>query len=77
MQDTTIEAPSPAGSGGQAATPPKKWKPPEAADYLGVSEKTLRKWRMLGTGPKYYRCGTRGGIRYDVNDLNSFLEVSQ
>jgi predicted DNA-binding transcriptional regulator AlpA len=37
-----------------------------AAEYLGVSESTLAKWRMLRYGPPYHHCGPR--IVYYLRD---------
>lgn len=34
----------------------------EAAQYLGVSVKTLQSWRFYGRGPKYSRLGARAII---------------
>lgn len=48
----------------------------EAAAYLGVAEQTLANWRYLGDrGPRFYRLG-RGAVRYDVRDLDAYLEAS-
>ena len=43
-----------------------------AAVRLGVTVAALRKWRLLGRGPSYYRvCGR--SIRYAMADLEGFL----
>lgn len=42
-----------------------------AAEYLGVSVRTLEDWRAKGKGPKYVRIGH--GIRYEVSELNAFI----
>jgi excisionase family DNA binding protein len=44
----------------------------DAARYLKVSKSGLRKWRALGEGPKFYRCGRL--IRYRRSDLDAWLE---
>lgn len=43
----------------------------EAAQHLGVSEATLRKWRVTGGGPLYRKLGR--AVRYGTDDLASFL----
>lgn len=43
----------------------------EAAQHLGVSEATLRKWRITGGGPRYRKLGR--AVRYAADDLASFL----
>jgi len=42
-----------------------------AAEYLGLSPKTLEKFRWLGGGPAFYRLG---GIRYLQSDLDAWRE---
>lgn len=42
-----------------------------AAEYLGVSVRTLEDWRAKGSGPKYVRIGHR--IRYEVGELDAFI----
>ena len=43
----------------------------EAAEFLGLSYKTLNKWRLLGMdGPPYHRFGT--AIRYRRDDLTEW-----
>ncbi|WP_448148971.1 helix-turn-helix transcriptional regulator [Labrys miyagiensis] len=47
----------------------------EAAKFLGISHKTLEKWRSLGTdgAPPYIRLRNRV-IRYNREDLLQYLE---
>ncbi|TLP74418.1 helix-turn-helix domain-containing protein [Nesterenkonia sphaerica] len=57
------------------ATPtmPKLWTRQEAADYLGVSAKTLANWASNGIGPPYLSlCG--GSVRYDPETLSAWLQ---
>jgi DNA-binding transcriptional MerR regulator len=44
--------------------------PPELAEELGVSEKTLANWRVEGRGPDFERHGNR--IRYYVEDVRAW-----
>lgn len=44
----------------------------EAATYIGKSASWLNKTRMTGTGPVYLKIG--GGVRYDVTDLDAWLD---
>ncbi len=45
-----------------------------AAQLLGLSEKTLQKWRLTGTGPQFVKISARC-IRYRRRDLTSWAEV--
>jgi Helix-turn-helix domain len=47
----------------------RKLRAPEAAEYLGVSQSTLAKWRLYWTGPIFCKLGA---IVVDVTDLNQF-----
>lgn len=55
----------------------------EAADFLGVSPKTLNNWRSQGRGPAYvkYTGATdglgrqRGTVGYRLGDLRAFVEA--
>ena len=44
----------------------------EAADYLGLSPKTLGRWRVTGEGPRYIKRRTR--VFYEVVDLDAWME---
>jgi excisionase family DNA binding protein len=46
--------------------------PAEAATYLKYPEETLRRWRSLGTGPKYIKAGRH--IRYRKASLDRWVE---
>ena len=46
-----------------------------AAKRLGVSVKTLQKWRFYGEGPDYYKFGN-GSIRYTNDTLDKFKNQS-
>ena len=43
------------------------------AEIFDVHEVTLAKWRMLGTGPRFYKL--RGRAFYKQSDINSFIEA--
>ena len=44
----------------------------QAAGILALQPATLKKWRVLGIGPKYLRVGPRA-VRYRMSDLKKFL----
>lgn len=48
-------------------------RPPEAAAYLGVSEKQLWHWRRWQCGPSYYRAGPNC-VAYLQSDLDAFRQ---
>lgn len=48
-------------------------RPPEAALYLGLSEKALWWHRRHESGPTYVRLGERNAVGYRVADLDSWL----
>jgi excisionase family DNA binding protein len=43
-----------------------------AAERLGVSVRTLQKWRLQGNGPRFLKLGY--AVRYEEKDLESFIE---
>jgi predicted DNA-binding transcriptional regulator AlpA len=48
---------------------------PQAAEFLGLSAKTLIAWRFTGNGPAYRKLGR--AVRYDPRDLTAFVERSR
>lgn len=46
----------------------------EAATLLSLSVATLKKWRRIRRGPRYYRLGS--AIRYRREDLEAFISGS-
>ena len=47
----------------------------EAAALLGLSHRTLQRWRYERRGPRHYRVG--GAVRYRRGDLLAFLDESE
>ncbi|TAY80974.1 helix-turn-helix domain-containing protein [Rhizobium ruizarguesonis] len=63
----SLQIGDPAFNIAQALVPARK-----AAEYLGVSQKTLANWRCSGTrGLQYVQVGSR--ILYRQNDLDDFI----
>lgn len=48
-------------------------RPEDVAQILGVSERTLERWRMEGSGPRYLSL-SRKVVRYEAGDLRTFLD---
>jgi predicted DNA-binding transcriptional regulator AlpA len=51
----------------------RRFRPPKAAEYLGVAESTLAKWRMRGDPPAYRKLGRV--VVYDQTDLDAWLDA--
>lgn len=45
----------------------------EAAQYLGLAQSTLNKWRCFGDGPRFLKLGK--AIRYRKSDLDEYLSL--
>jgi predicted DNA-binding transcriptional regulator AlpA len=43
----------------------------EVAGLLGVSVASIRRWRLLGRGPKYIKIGA--SVRYKPEDVNAWI----
>jgi hypothetical protein len=43
----------------------------EAAAILGISVATLRRWRIIGGGPRWCKIGA--SVRYPVTDIHSYV----
>lgn len=52
--------------------PPRHLRTPEAARFLGLSDRTLEKHRSYGTGPVYRKIG--GRVVYTIDDLQAWSE---
>ncbi len=50
-------------------------KEDEAAQILSLEVATLRRWRWSGRGPLFLKLG--GAVRYDLADLDAFIEFSR
>lgn len=48
-------------------------KTSEVAEYLGLSDKTIRQYRTDGRGPEYARFGRM--IRYRLSDVNKWRDA--
>lgn len=46
---------------------------PEAAEYLGVSARSLPAWRTRGCGPKFHK--VQRAVVYFQSDLDAFLDA--
>lgn len=46
--------------------------PGQAAYYLGLTERTLRAYRKMKTGPQYRRHGNN--VRYHIDDLDAWSQ---
>ena len=55
-----------------ACLPPRFLRTPEAADFLGLSSRTLEKHRTYGTGPAYRKLG--GRVVYALDDLKAWAD---
>jgi predicted DNA-binding transcriptional regulator AlpA len=55
-----------------AGLPPRFLRTPEAADFLGLSSRTLEKHRTYGTGPAYRKLG--GRVVYAIDDLKAWAD---
>ncbi len=55
--------------------PPAVVHETEAAHVLGLSVKTLRRWRWAGKGPRFVKVGA--AVRYDPADLTAFIEAGR
>lgn len=45
---------------------------PKAAEFLGVSKKTIENWRQKKMGPRFVRLSRRA-VRYRIADLLEFI----
>jgi predicted DNA-binding transcriptional regulator AlpA len=45
----------------------------QAADFLGLSVRTLQAWRVRGGGPRYVKIGR--AVRYQRRELAAFQKI--
>ena len=81
MSDTCVSTPAIAGNALAAGLASVPWGHPQAmlnehqaAAVLGVSVKSLRRWRCDGTGPRYVKINGCS-VRYRLGDLSVWLEA--
>ncbi|MNL49605.1 Helix-turn-helix domain protein [compost metagenome] len=55
-----------------AGMPPRYLRTPEAARFLGLSDRTLEKHRTYGTGPSFRKLG--GRVVYALEDLMAWAD---
>lgn len=48
----------------------------EVSEILKISVNTLRNWRALRQGPRYFKVGKRA-VRYRRSDIDAFVAGSQ
>jgi len=53
----------------------KSVSPKAAAEFLGVTQKTLRQWRSQGVGPRYVQYSKRR-VTYPMSALRLFREAN-
>lgn len=53
-------------------TRPTLFTTKQAAQYLGLKESTLEKWRVIGAGPVFVALNR--AVRYRESDLLAFIE---
>ncbi len=58
-------------------SPPTLINETEAAAILGLSVKTLRRWRWASRGLRFIKLGKGGAVRYDPADLVAFIEAGR
>ncbi len=53
---------------------PKYLSTRQVADILGVTEVTVRRWRVEKKGPKFTKLGIGSHCRYEQSELKKWLE---
>ncbi len=57
-----------------ASMPRRLISEPQYANMIGVTRKTVKRWRGKGYGPTPILVGPTRGIRYDLEEVMQFLE---
>ncbi|GBQ19642.1 helix-turn-helix domain-containing protein [Gluconacetobacter azotocaptans] len=52
--------------------PARHLRTPQAAEWLGISPRTLERYRTLGCGPVFHKLGNR--VTYTLADLKDWVE---
>jgi len=47
----------------------------DASERLDVSVRTLQKWRLQGSGPRFVKLGR--SVRYDAGDIEQYIEAAR
>lgn len=55
-----------------AAEVPRLLAPSAVAEMLGLTERTLERWRITGEGPRFVKL-SRSTVRYMVDDVAAFV----
>ena len=55
-----------------AAEVPRLLAPAAVAEMLGLTERTLERWRITGEGPRFVKL-SRSTVRYVVDDVSAFV----
>ena len=53
----------------------RRLRTPQAAEYLGVSPRTLESWRVRGSGPVFVKLGSI--VQYLIEDLDRYVAESR
>ena len=51
---------------------PKLLTPQAVADVLGLTERTLERWRITGEGPRFIKL-SRSTVRYTADEVAAFV----
>jgi len=54
--------------------PEKLLTPTEAAEVLGLSPRTMERWRVTGGGPRFIKAGGKS-VRYRPADLLAWIDA--
>jgi hypothetical protein len=57
---------------GLRSVPKRYFSETELSEYAGIATKTLRNWRLLGTGPVFCHFGSL--VRYDLQAFDKWAE---
>lgn len=72
VQPTTATDPISAAMDQATINLPRLLTPQTVAEMLGVTERTLERWRITGEGPRYAKL-SRSSVRYQHEDVAGFI----